>query len=220
MIQKSTTRYGAAWVRPGQPACPVDDRPPAQRQQSAMHATGIATELHTAVIQQLFAIGLSLHWRGRECGIRPGDGTYPGTNRAARRHDPQDPHHGLGLHDPLRQARPACGTSCSTSSQRWYRNSGSRSPSACSDHRGSLDSEVADDRLADLREALSNVVRHARARSVDVEVAAQTDRLDLLVEDDAVRIAPAPQLPRATTPAGADYPRPHPDGSRVPADGS
>src|SRR5262249_11812465 len=43
---------------------------------------------------------------------------------------------------------------------------------------------VADDLVATLREALSNVARHAAAQSVDVGVRATADRIDLRVADD------------------------------------
>ena len=45
-----------------------------------------------------------------------------------------------------------------------------------------------DDLIAALREALTNVARHAKARSVDVAVAATTDSLVLEVTDDGVGI--------------------------------
>lgn len=50
--------------------------------------------------------------------------------------------------------------------------------------------EVADAALAALREALSNVVRHADARRVDVELACEGDELVLRVADDGRGIDP------------------------------
>jgi PAS domain S-box-containing protein len=50
---------------------------------------------------------------------------------------------------------------------------------------------VTDALLATLQEALSNVVRHARASSVDVEVRA-SDELELRVRDDGVGLGDAP----------------------------
>ena len=50
----------------------------------------------------------------------------------------------------------------------------------------SVDEDVADDLLATLREALSNVVRHASARHVDVAVVAGAGELTLTVTDDGV----------------------------------
>jgi signal transduction histidine kinase len=57
---------------------------------------------------------------------------------------------------------------------------------------GPLDTAVppsaADEMLAVLREALSNVSRHASARSVSVEVAVESFRLTLVITDDGVGI--------------------------------
>ena len=59
---------------------------------------------------------------------------------------------------------------------------------------GPIDSVLADDvhdaLLLVLREALSNVARHAQARSVLVEVETSQDRLVLTVTDDGVGLAP------------------------------
>ena len=58
---------------------------------------------------------------------------------------------------------------------------------------GPLDAAVPDDvaeqLVVSLREALSNVARHARARHVDVVIAARDGRLVLEVSDDGVGIA-------------------------------
>ncbi|MBW0118578.1 sensor histidine kinase, partial [Pseudonocardia abyssalis] len=51
-----------------------------------------------------------------------------------------------------------------------------------------LPDEVVEDLLAVLREALSNVARHARARSSEVEVTAEAGRLCLEVRDDGVGV--------------------------------
>jgi signal transduction histidine kinase len=60
---------------------------------------------------------------------------------------------------------------------------------------GPLDSAVppplAEEMLAVMREALSNIGRHARARHVAVELAADPDRLTLTVTDDGIGLAPA-----------------------------
>ena len=53
---------------------------------------------------------------------------------------------------------------------------------------GRLLDDLVDDALAVLREALTNVARHARARSADVDVAASAGRLTLEVVDDGVGI--------------------------------
>jgi signal transduction histidine kinase len=49
-----------------------------------------------------------------------------------------------------------------------------------------LPDDVADDVVAVVRESLSNVARHARARSAEVDVAATTDQLTVDVRDDGV----------------------------------
>jgi signal transduction histidine kinase len=53
-----------------------------------------------------------------------------------------------------------------------------------------LPPEIAEDLVAVLREALTNVARHARARSSTVELVTRSDQLSLTVHDDGVGIAP------------------------------
>ena len=72
----------------------------------------------------------------------------------------------------------------------------------------SVDEDVADDLVATLREALSNVVRHASARHVDVAVVAGAGELSLTVTDDGVgppadRVAAGPDGPGASPGEGA-----------------
>jgi signal transduction histidine kinase len=55
-----------------------------------------------------------------------------------------------------------------------------------------LPEDIDEDLLAVLREALTNVARHAEADSVEVEVAATADRLTVKVTDDGTGIAAAP----------------------------
>jgi signal transduction histidine kinase len=59
-----------------------------------------------------------------------------------------------------------------------------------------LPEDVDEDLLAVLREALTNIARHARARSAEVEVAASDDRLRVTVTDDGAGIQAA--LPRSS----------------------
>ena len=54
-----------------------------------------------------------------------------------------------------------------------------------------LDDRVVEDLLAVLREALSNVARHARARTSTVTAAADAEQLTLIVADDGIGIGPA-----------------------------
>jgi signal transduction histidine kinase len=53
-----------------------------------------------------------------------------------------------------------------------------------------LPDDVADDVVAVVREALSNVARHAGADSAEIDVAATADRLTVEVRDDGVGIGP------------------------------
>jgi signal transduction histidine kinase len=53
-----------------------------------------------------------------------------------------------------------------------------------------LPDDFAEDVVAVVRESLTNVARHARANSVEVDVAATTDRLTVDVRDDGVGIGP------------------------------
>src|SRR3954453_14626868 len=55
-----------------------------------------------------------------------------------------------------------------------------------------LPEDIDNDLLAVLREALTNVARHAEADGVEVEVAATADRLTVKVTDDGPGIAAAP----------------------------
>jgi signal transduction histidine kinase len=59
---------------------------------------------------------------------------------------------------------------------------------------GALDTRVGDDLaghvLAVLRESLSNVTRHARARHVEIELLLEHDELQLVVSDDGIGFDP------------------------------
>ena len=50
--------------------------------------------------------------------------------------------------------------------------------------------DVADDIVAVLREAMSNVARHARARTAEVELSAGAERITLDVHDDGIGLGP------------------------------
>jgi signal transduction histidine kinase len=56
-----------------------------------------------------------------------------------------------------------------------------------------LTSDVVTDLLAVLAEALTNVARHARARSVDIELTVTADGVNLQVHDDGIGLAGAPK---------------------------
>ena len=53
-----------------------------------------------------------------------------------------------------------------------------------------LPDDVADDLVAVLREALSNIARHARARSAEVDLTAGAERITLEVHDDGIGLGP------------------------------
>jgi PAS domain S-box-containing protein len=56
-----------------------------------------------------------------------------------------------------------------------------------------IDGELASELLSVLREALSNVARHAKARSVDVAILAEESSATLVVSDDGVGIGSVPK---------------------------
>jgi signal transduction histidine kinase len=53
---------------------------------------------------------------------------------------------------------------------------------------GQVSDEIVDDLEAVLREALTNVARHARARSADVEFAVTSESVTLEIRDDGIGI--------------------------------
>jgi signal transduction histidine kinase len=144
----------------------------------------IARELHDNVIQQLFGSGLELQ------GLL-GTGIRDDVEASLQRVTGQ-------LDDAISQIRLAIfaltATPTDASSLRHrvidvveqYRHELLRSPRI--DFRGALDStvtsELADDVVAVVREAVANVVKHARARTVNVSVALADGRLRVEVADD------------------------------------
>src|SRR5262249_54501684 len=54
-----------------------------------------------------------------------------------------------------------------------------------------LDDRVATAAFRVLQEALTNVVRHAEAQAVEVEIAAQKSHLELRISDDGIGLTPA-----------------------------
>ncbi len=145
----------------------------------------IAADLHDHVVQRLFAAGLSL----QSVAVAMPDGTLKqrvsttiqdldDTIRQIRttifQLHQQPPAGPLGVRvrllDVLAEAAPALGF-----------DPGLRLTGVLEDR---LPTELVEDLLAVLRESLSNVARHARARSADVDVVATADRLTLAVADD------------------------------------
>ncbi|MHA6794281.1 GAF domain-containing protein [Pseudonocardia bannensis] len=166
----------------------------AEQQRAAMldERERIAADLHDQVIQRVFAAGLSLH--AVATGLGPGKATERilGTVRDLdntvsqirtaifQLHQmPQAQPHGLRarLLDVATDVASALGF---TPAVRFA---------------GLLDDtvpdDVAEDLLAVLREALSNIARHAQARSAEVDVTARPDRLTLDVRDDGVGMGPS-----------------------------
>ena len=144
----------------------------------------IARELHDNVIQQLFGSGLELQ------GLL-GTGIREDVSASITRVTDQ-------LDDAISQIRLAIfaltATQTDASSLRHriidvveqYRHELLRSPRI--DFRGALDStvtaELADDVVAVVREAVSNTVKHARARTVNVSVALAAGQLRVEIADD------------------------------------
>ena len=152
----------------------------------------IAMDLHDTVIQQLFAIGLSLQGTARMI-----DDQEPADRLQAAVDD---------LDLTIKQIRStifALGTSVSTPT------TGTRDKilAVVAEASRSLDTEPqlhldgpigtalsdqqADELLAALRELLTNVARHAGARNVRVAVVATDEELALTVEDDGTGPPPA-----------------------------
>jgi signal transduction histidine kinase len=158
----------------------------------------IARDLHDSVIQRLFAIGLSL--QGAAGLIRTDPATAAGRVEGAV--DDLDltvkqiRSAIFGL-DPL---TPGGGSGVRSQVLELVRESGAAlgfEPTVLFD--GPVDSSTTDglaaDLLATLREALSNVARHARAGRVDVTVAVEATGVLLRVADDGVG-PPARDRPR------------------------
>jgi signal transduction histidine kinase len=152
----------------------------------------IARNLHDTVIQRLFAVGLALQSATRLLG-RP-----EARDRLQSSIDDLD--------ETIRQIRT---TIFAISRPRRATDGGLRSEildltdeaagrlglEVRVDFDGPIDSsvnlEIAEHLLVTLREAISNVVRHARASTVGVDVRVEEDSLVLHVIDDGVGIDPA-----------------------------
>jgi signal transduction histidine kinase len=158
----------------------------------------IARDLHDSVIQRLFAIGLSL--QGAAGLIRPDPAAAAGRVEGAVD----------DLDLTVKQIRSAifglepltrgAGSGVRSEVLGLVRDSGAAlgfEPTVLFD--GPVDSSTTDglaaDLLATLREALSNVARHARAGRVDVTVAVDAAGVLVRVADDGVG-PPAPDHPR------------------------
>ena len=151
----------------------------------------IARDLHDSVIQRLFAVGLSLQATGRMVqdphALQRLTAAVDDLDRTVRHirtviFDVEAPRTGLdhGLRGKVlevtREAGRAMGFEPTVS------------------FAGPLDATVpealGDDVLATLREALSNIARHARARHADVELSVDGTSVVLLVVDDGIGFIP------------------------------
>jgi signal transduction histidine kinase len=149
----------------------------------------IAADLHDHVVQRIFAAGLSL----QSVAVSAPDG--PMKQRLTT--TIQD------LDDTIRQIRttifqlhqePATGPAgvrvrlldvLAEAARALGFEAGLRLTGVLEDR---LPADLVDDLLAALRESLTNVARHARARTAEVDVAATADGLTLQVADDGVGI--------------------------------
>ena len=162
----------------------------AEKQRAAMHdeRERIAADLHDHVIQRLFAAGLSLQALA----------TTLGPGRAADRIVATV----ADLDDTISQIRTSIFQLQQAPRAQGLRARlldvvGAEAPALGFDpavrFAGPLDTlpeGVADDLVAVLREALSNIARHARARTAEVELIAGTERITLDVHDDGIGLGP------------------------------
>lgn len=161
----------------------------------------IARDLHDTVIQRVFAVGLSLQALVR----RAGDPAFVERLQTAI----------ADLDETIRQVR----TTIFALEPLPTSEGGLRAEAlaVCAhsarslgfnpevSFEGSLDGlprNVATEVLATLREALSNVARHAKAQRVEVVLAASASEVGLAVVDDGVGIPPELADPRAESTAG------------------
>ncbi len=166
----------------------ADARREAQRMALLEDRTRIARDLHDHVIQQLFASGMTLQGLAGTLG------------------DPSATERITGVVDTIDEAIRQIRTSIFQLRPHALLGDGLRAdvlavvrevtPSLGHDPRvhfiGPVDSvgdqELADEVTAVVREALTNVVRHARAGRVDIAVAVEGSVLALTIEDDGVGI--------------------------------
>lgn len=157
----------------------------------------IARDLHDLVVQRLFAVGLGLRSMAKRAGPEIGERVaefideLDHTAREVRRSI-------FSLHEPPAGSASLRGELAGVIGEA----AGTLGFTPKLDLYGPLDSlvpdEVSPDLLAVLRETLSNVARHAAAKSVSVEVSVDGGghRLQLLIVDDG-RGMPQRQRPRS-----------------------
>jgi Signal transduction histidine kinase len=171
----------------------ADARSDRQRMLLLEERARIARDLHDHVIQQLFAAGLELQSMQGELGPGP---------LGARLQDLVD-----GLDTTIAQIRTIIfALSHRADAEAGVRqqlldvadqvNGGLAQPAALT-FSGPVDLIVADglreDVVAFVREGLTNVARHAQAKTAMVSVTATFDRLTITIEDDGVGIGDSPR---------------------------
>jgi signal transduction histidine kinase len=164
----------------------------AEQQRAAMldERDRIAADLHDHVIQRLFAAGLSL--QSVAMGLGPG----PTTDRVLTTVADLDATitqirttifqlHDLPRADPAglraRLLLVAADAARALGFEPAVRFTGAVD---------TLPADIAEDLVAVLREALTNVARHAHAHTADVDLTSRPDRLILTIRDDGIGITP------------------------------
>jgi signal transduction histidine kinase len=147
----------------------------AEQQRTAMLADRqrIAADLHDHVIQRLFAAGLSLQAEAAFLG--PGRATDRILATVA------------DLDRTIAQIRTSIFRLQAT--QATPRGLRARLLEVAAEQADTPD-RLAEDLEAVLREALSNIARHAHARTVEVDLAATPDQVSLQVSDDGMGLGP------------------------------
>jgi signal transduction histidine kinase len=148
----------------------------------------IARDLHDHVIQELFAIGLSLE--GVAAGLGSGN---PLADRVRQRVEDID-RTIRRIRTSIFELRGALATSADGLRQRILEVAGDLTPAlGFTPHVAfsgvvdvGLNDELAEDAVACVREGLTNVAKHARATSATVDVAVAADELTITISDNGV----------------------------------
>jgi signal transduction histidine kinase len=164
----------------------------AEQQRTAMHdeRERIAADLHDHVIQRLFAAGLSLQALAATVG--PGRSADRVLATIADLDDTISQ-----IRTSIFQLQQTSGTQPHGMRARLLDVVAAEIPALGLDpavrFSGPLDTlpdDVADDLVAVLREALSNIARHSHARTADVDLTAGAERITLEVHDDGIGLGP------------------------------
>ena len=146
----------------------------------------IAADLHDHVIQRLFAAGLGLQSTAATLGPgRRPTGSSPPSTIWTTRFDRSVP----ASSSSSRSDRPpsaACARGCSTWAAELTAVLGFAPSLRLSGLLDTLSDDLGEDVVAVARESLTNVARHARAGSVEIDVAAVENRITVDVRDDGI----------------------------------